>query len=108
VVGGARSHFFERKESWYNNVDDASLIIPATNYFDNYMQEHFVGWEESGARVERIWTGIMGYNEDGLPSVGGVPGREGCFVAAGFEGEHWFHFFWRGNLPLDYLTTAGP
>lgn len=87
MVGGGRSHFFEGKENWYNNVDDSSLIAPAAHYFDNYMQEHFVGWENSGAKVDQIWTGIMGYNSDGLPSVGEVPGREGCFIAAGFEGK---------------------
>lgn len=90
VVGGGRSHFFEGKENWYNTVDDSSLIVPAAHYFDNYMQEHFVGWEDSGAKVDQIWTGIMGYNSDGLPSVGEVPGRQGCFVAAGFEGKDVF------------------
>jgi len=62
------------------------------------MQEHFIGWEDSGAKVEQIWTGIMGYNADGLPSVGEVPGREGCFVAAGFEGH---------GMPVIWLTMKG-
>jgi glycine/D-amino acid oxidase-like deaminating enzyme len=98
IVGGARSTFFSNASNWCNTVDDSSLILPAANYFDNYMQEHFIGWEDSGARVEQIWTGIMGYNSDGLPSVGEVPGREGCFIAAGFEGH---------GMPLIWLTMRG-
>ncbi|TVY12531.1 Gamma-glutamylputrescine oxidoreductase, partial [Lachnellula arida] len=98
IVGGARSAFFPDPSQWYNTVDDSTLIKPAAHYFDNYMQEHFLGWEDSGARVDRIWTGVMGYNADGLPSVGAVPGREGCFVAAGFEGH---------GMPLVWLTMKG-
>lgn len=98
VVGGARSTFFDNFDNWYNTVDDSSLIIPATNYFNTYMQDNFVGWENSGATVEQIWTGIMGYNSDSLPSVGEVPGREGCFIAAGFEGH---------GMPLIWLTMQG-
>jgi glycine/D-amino acid oxidase-like deaminating enzyme len=62
------------------------------------MQRNFVGWEDSGAAVDQIWTGIMGYNSDSLPSVGEIPGRKGCFIAAGFEGH---------GMPVIYLTTKG-
>ncbi|TVY84362.1 Gamma-glutamylputrescine oxidoreductase [Lachnellula suecica] len=98
VVGGARSTFFQDYKNWYNTVDDASLITPSANYFDTYMQDNFVGWDDSGAKLDQIWTGIMGYNSDSLPSVGEVPGREGCFIAAGFEGH---------GMPLIWLTMQG-
>jgi glycine/D-amino acid oxidase-like deaminating enzyme len=98
IVGGARSTFFSDHSNWYNIVDDSTLITPAAKYFDNFMQTNFVGWEESGAYVDRIWTGIMGYNSDTLPNVGEVPGREGCFIAAGFEGH---------GMPVIYLTMKG-
>jgi glycine/D-amino acid oxidase-like deaminating enzyme len=62
------------------------------------MQKNFIGWEDSGATVDRVWTGIMGYNSDSLPSIGEVPGREGCFIAAGFEGH---------GMPVIFLTTKG-
>jgi glycine/D-amino acid oxidase-like deaminating enzyme len=38
------------------------------------------------ARVVRAWSGIMGFTADGLPLIGSVPGTEGLFVAAGFNG----------------------
>ncbi|RDL32065.1 FAD dependent oxidoreductase [Venustampulla echinocandica] len=98
IVSGARSKFITDQSTWYNVVDDSSLIESASNYFDNYMQDHFLGWEENGAYVERIWTGIMGFNDDKIPSVGEVPGREGCFIAAGFEGH---------GMPVIWLVMRG-
>jgi glycine/D-amino acid oxidase-like deaminating enzyme len=62
------------------------------------MQTHIHGWEDSGAQVDQIWTGILGYTSDELPSVGEVPGREGCFIAAGFEGH---------GMPVIWLVMKG-
>jgi hypothetical protein len=62
------------------------------------MQEHFIRWEDSGAKVDRIWTGIMGYTSDVLLSVGEVPGRKGCYITAGFDGH---------GMPVIYLTIKG-
>jgi len=98
IVGGARSTFFKEHENWYNTTDDSTLIKPAEKYFDNYMQRNFLVWEESGARVDQIWTGIMGYTSDSLPSIGEVPGRDGCFIAAGFVGH---------GMPVIWLTMKG-
>ncbi len=98
IVGGARGDFFSDPTTWYNNVDDSTLIEPAKKSFDTYMQDHFVGWENSGAYVKHIWTGIMGYNSDTFPSIGAVPGKEGCFIAAGFEGH---------GMPVIYLAMKG-
>ncbi|KAF5687041.1 FAD NAD(P)-binding protein [Fusarium circinatum] len=100
VVGGAHHKYDENDPgSWYNNVDDTQLIEPARRYFeDDYMQRTFVGWEESGARVDRVWTGIMGYSTDSLPHVGEVPGRDGVFVIAGFHGH---------GMPVIFLAAEG-
>ncbi|TVY39181.1 hypothetical protein LCER1_G009320, partial [Lachnellula cervina] len=98
VVGGARTTFYATDSHWKNIADDSALIEPAAHYFDTYMQRHFTGWEESGAIVESIWTGIMGYNSDALPSVGEVPGRDGCYIAAGFEGH---------GMPVIWLVMKG-
>lgn len=67
IIGGARS-------LWYNVADDSSLILPAKNYFDSYMQRTFTGWEDSGAVTDKVWTGIMWYTSDLLPHLGAVPG----------------------------------
>jgi glycine/D-amino acid oxidase-like deaminating enzyme len=98
IVGGARSDFFKDYSTWYDVVDDSTLIEPAKHYFDTYMQDHFAGWEESGAYVDQIWTGIMGYSSDTLPSIGELPEKKGCYIAAGFEGH---------GMPLIYLAMKG-
>lgn len=61
VVGGAhQTHTHpdpDNNEEWFRNADDSTLIEPAKDYFDGYMQKHFRGWEDSGAHVKEIWTG---------------------------------------------------
>jgi glycine/D-amino acid oxidase-like deaminating enzyme len=105
VVGGAKSTFFHDSSEWYNNTDDSSLIEPARRYFDNYMQRHFRGWEDTGAYTNRVWTGsashlnlinffkadsfnpVMGHSTDSLPHVGHIPNKPGQLVIAGFSGH---------------------
>ncbi|KAK1998099.1 FAD dependent oxidoreductase [Colletotrichum falcatum] len=87
VVGGARVKVIPRVEEWYNVWDDSRLIEPAAHYFDDYMQRNFRGWEDSGAKVDSIWTGIMGYTNDLFPHAGAVPSKPGQYICAGFNGH---------------------
>ncbi|KXH26197.1 FAD dependent oxidoreductase [Colletotrichum nymphaeae SA-01] len=87
VVGGARQMFWHKRGEWFDNVQDDELVKGASPYFDGCMQRHFRGWEESGATTERVWTGIMGYSSDFMPHLGGVPGKPGQFIIAGFSGH---------------------
>ena len=57
IVGGAKSTMLKDKSLWYDNINDNELVETAEEYFDDYMQRHFVGWEESGAYVDKVWTG---------------------------------------------------
>lgn len=57
VVGGARSSFYEDDKNWHNVSDDSHVLEPAIRYFDDYMQRNFVGWENSHAYTDRVWTG---------------------------------------------------
>lgn len=57
VVGGARSTFIHDEKNWYNVSDDSRVLEPAVRYFDGYMQRHFVGYENSHAYTDRVWTG---------------------------------------------------
>jgi hypothetical protein len=57
IVGGAQYTFEEERKQWYKVIDDSTLIEPAKNYYDDFMQRTFRGWEESGAYVKEIWTG---------------------------------------------------
>ncbi|KAL2802184.1 FAD dependent oxidoreductase-domain-containing protein [Aspergillus granulosus] len=98
VVGGARPAFIDNPDSWYNVSDDSRVLEDAVRYFDGYMQKHFVGWEDSHAYTDRVWTGIMGYSSDGLPHVGLVPGQENQWIIGGFTGH---------GMPQVFLAAEG-
>ncbi|KAJ5112709.1 hypothetical protein N7532_000754 [Penicillium argentinense] len=98
VVGGARTAFIHDLDSWYNVSDDSRVLESAARYFDGYMQRHFVGWENSHAYTDRVWTGIMGYSSDGLPHIGAVPGQKGQYMLAGFTGH---------GMPQIFLAAEG-
>ncbi|KAI7968645.1 hypothetical protein EIK77_002238 [Talaromyces pinophilus] len=98
VVGGANSKYQPFLEQWYNNVDDSVLIDEVKTYFDGYMQRNFRGWENTGARVDKVWTGVMGYSWDSNPHVGAVPGEEDQYVLAGFNGH---------GMPVVFLSALG-
>ncbi|OKL63284.1 hypothetical protein UA08_01860 [Talaromyces atroroseus] len=104
VVGGAHqihanpSRKPEDNTEWYRNSDDSTLIESTKGYFEGYMQKYFRGWEDSGAHVKELWTGIMGYSSDSAPHVGQVPSRPGQYISAGFTGH---------GMPVIFLTTKG-
>lgn len=61
IVGGARHKFMHDLKEWYNVTDDSKMIEPAMSHFeDDLMQTTYNGWENSGAELDRAWTGIMG------------------------------------------------
>lgn len=97
IIGGAKDRFWHDRSHWYGVMDDSKLIEPAATYFDGLMQRHFpVGWKDSGAVTERVWTGIMGWSADFMPFIGEVPGKEGQYIIAGFSGH---------GMPLIYLAS---
>ncbi|KAH7159430.1 hypothetical protein B0J13DRAFT_592120 [Dactylonectria estremocensis] len=87
IVGGARQAYVRHLEDWYGSTNDAELIKRARHYFNGYMQRHFYGWESSGARVDDVWTGIMGYSSDRIPRLGPIPDRPGVFILGGFTAD---------------------
>ncbi|KAJ5570335.1 uncharacterized protein N7459_009765 [Penicillium hispanicum] len=87
IVGGAKQTFWSDRSHWYGVTDDSKLIEPAKSYFDGYMQRTFIGWENSGAYTDKVWTGIMGYSSDFMPYVGEMPNRPNQMILAGFSGH---------------------
>ncbi|KAL4791881.1 FAD dependent oxidoreductase superfamily [Aspergillus venezuelensis] len=87
IVGGAKPAFWHDPSHWYDVSDDSKLVDQAVPHFDGLMQRTFIGWETSGAKTDRVWTGIMGWTSDFMPYVGGVPGKPGQMVLAGFSGH---------------------
>lgn len=98
IVGGAGAIFRPHEEQWYDNTDDSVLIDSAKDYYANYMQNNFRGWEDSGAAVKSIWTGVMGYSWDSNPHVGQVPNRPGQLIISGFNGH---------GMPVIWLAAKG-
>ncbi|KAJ5373478.1 FAD dependent oxidoreductase superfamily [Penicillium concentricum] len=98
VVGGANSRYHPVLSSWYDSVDDSTLIEEVKDHYDGYMQRFFNGWEDSGAEVDKVWTGIMGYSWDSQPHVGSIPGEDNQYVIAGFNGH---------GMPLAFLSALG-
>ncbi|KAF2149229.1 FAD dependent oxidoreductase superfamily [Myriangium duriaei CBS 260.36] len=98
VVGGAMAKFAAYREQWYNNIDDSCLIDAAKDYYEDYMQQTYRGWEDSGAKVTKIWTGVMGYSFDSNPHIGRVPDKDGQYIAAGFNGH---------GMPVVFLSAEG-
>lgn len=123
IIGGAHQiHTFPEKGAagnaeWFGNVDDSSLIESTKAYWDGYMQRYFHGWEDTDAKVEKLWTGsasllsyqtddniqmltseVMGYSSDSAPHIGQVPSRPNQFIAAGFNGH---------GMPVIFLSTKG-
>ncbi|KUJ21530.1 FAD dependent oxidoreductase [Mollisia scopiformis] len=100
ICGGAKHTFYDAKELWWGNFDDSTLFPMAStrDHFETVMQDNFVGWEKSGAKVDRIWTGIMGNTADSFPHVGQVPGQPNHFILAGFNGS---------GMSMIFLTAKG-
>lgn len=66
-------------------ADDTVLDGQVSAGLRAFLPAHFP--ELRGVRVEREWTGIMGFTPDRAPLVGPVPGSHGQYVAAGFHGH---------------------
>lgn len=87
IVGGAKKHIFPYKELFYKNVDDSTVIPDTDKYFENYMKRVFYTWKNFDEKVDKVWSGILGYTDDNLPYIGEVPGDKKKFVIAGFHGH---------------------
>lgn len=87
-------------------MDDSVLIDAAKDYYEGYMQRTYRGWENSGAEVDKIWTGIMGYTYDDRPHVGEVPNRPGQFILGGWNG-HSMPVIWRSSQEIAKMISKG-
>ncbi|OOQ83096.1 FAD dependent oxidoreductase superfamily [Penicillium brasilianum] len=99
VVGGAAAVFRAHENQWYDNVDDSILIDSAKDYYIDYMQKTYHGWEDTGARIDKIWSGVMGYSYDSNPHIGNVPGGKDQYILAGFNG-HGMPVIWLSSKEL--------
>ncbi len=80
LVGGAR----HRHAAEEVGVEDATTGHLQAD-LEAYLADHIPG--AAGAKVERRWSGTMGFSPDGLPVLGPVPGIPAALFAAGFTGH---------------------
>ncbi|KAK4688190.1 hypothetical protein P7C73_g1922, partial [Tremellales sp. Uapishka_1] len=83
------------RESMMNTVDDSAAdpIITKNSYetFCRLLPEG--GWSTEGLEegtakgFDHAWAGIIAMTPDAVPFVGPIPGKEGQFVAAGYNGH---------------------
>lgn len=80
LLGGRRAQFREAERT-----DVALPSAPVQSALDDYLERHLPFTR--GAEITDRWAGIMGFSPDDLPLVGGLPGRPGAWVIAGFTGH---------------------
>ena len=80
LLGGAR-HLHLEEEVGYEDATTATLQAD----LEAYLARHFpvVGTP----KIERRWSGTMGFSPDSLPVVGRIPGPSSVHFAAGFTGH---------------------
>ena len=59
VLGGAGVTYRADREKWFANTRDDEIVPALHDYFADYMQRTFAGWEQSDAEVKKIWSGSM-------------------------------------------------
>ncbi len=80
LLGGAR-HL--HRDAEVGLVDATTPELQAD--LEAYLAQHVPSL--AGARVERRWSGPMGFSPDGLPRLGAVAGVPGAWWAGGFTGH---------------------
>ncbi|KAI1621028.1 FAD dependent oxidoreductase-domain-containing protein [Exophiala viscosa] len=102
------------KDQDLGSTDDSTLSAQCLEHLEAVPSKAFV--HGTGAKVEKKWTGIMGFTGDGLPMVdrvrSHVSGREECepnvggeWIAAGWDGYGMVHC-WLAGKALAAMVTG--
>jgi len=90
IIGGGLGRLPNDGVSEFGETDDTVLNAENSNYLGQTLKSYFGsnwGEDDPQKRIRKEWTGIMGITSDGLPMVGSVPGKDGVWVSAGFNGH---------------------
>ena len=90
IIGGGFGKLPNNGLSEYGNTDDTEVNPENSRYLKQTLKSYFGenwGDDDANRRVKKDWTGIMGITGDGVPFVGEVPGMQGCWISAGFNGN---------------------
>jgi len=93
VIGGGLTKTLDQGSSEFYTTDDTSAAIPPAiiSYLNSTPADFFglANWGDDHAlgRIKHTWSGIMGYSADGHPLVGPIPGEDGLWIDASFQGH---------------------
>lgn len=91
VIGGGMHVAKDQGMSEYGNTDDTCYDEASATYLLDCTKRYFGpetwGQDHPDGRSRRVWSGIMGFSSDGHPFVGPVPGEEGLYLNASFQGH---------------------
>ncbi|ODQ47890.1 hypothetical protein PICMEDRAFT_15765 [Pichia membranifaciens NRRL Y-2026] len=87
IVGGGKPVYGDNLDSFYNVVDDSTIIPKTKEFFTNYMKERYYTWKDFDEKLDCIWSGILGLTDDTLPYVGEMLKEKNKFIIAGFHGH---------------------
>ncbi|KAI9749839.1 MAG: hypothetical protein M4579_006716 [Chaenotheca gracillima] len=91
VIGGGLTKADDANGLYeYGETDDEVLNPAVSTYLHQSLPAFFgANWgdDHPHGRVRKEWTGIMGYTPDGYPLVDHVPGSDGLYIAAAFQGH---------------------
>lgn len=77
LIGGFRQLARETE------VGTADVVNPTIHAaLEDFLHRHFP--RLAGVKIDYRWSGTMGFSADGLPMVGGLPGRTGIYVVGGY------------------------
>lgn len=91
VIGGGSFAAKDDGINEYGNTDDTCYDEGAASYLVACTRRYFGrqnwGSDHPDGHVRRTWSGVMGLSADGYPFVGPVPGEDGLYLSASFQGH---------------------
>ncbi|KAI1162125.1 FAD dependent oxidoreductase [Nemania serpens] len=90
IIGGRLTSAVSEGLNEYGTTDDTTEDEDTMRALHNTLPRYFGdnwGDDDPEGRVRTQWTGIMGYDPDGLPFVGEMPGEKDLWVSASFQGH---------------------
>ena len=90
MIGGGSTKAPKAGLDEFGTTDDTATDRTILNYLVHSTRVYFGsnwGKDNPKGRLRNAWTGIMGYSADGFPLIGEVPGAEGLYIAASFQGS---------------------
>ena len=90
MIGGGLTKAVNAGLQEFGTTHDASADLIIQDYLIACTESYFgSNWGEDHpeGRLRQAWTGIMGYSSDGFPFIGPMPGEDGLYVAASFQGS---------------------